>query len=99
MNKKILDSKKIPVKILIGLMKLRLKNLGCVKPTKIVLEEIIFSDSFSCIISSKEYSDMRQVISLDKFYINEIEYLMTNNILNYTYLHYNHNVTLEIDYL
>jgi hypothetical protein len=96
--KKILNSKKIPVPILIGLMKLRLKNLKYVKPTKIILEDIIFSDSFSCIVSSKEFADMRQGMTLEKFYINEIEFLMTEGILNYSYSHNNNKVKLEIEY-
>lgn len=40
---KTLNAKKIPKNVLIKLMKLRLKNIKYEKPTKVVLEKIIFN--------------------------------------------------------
>lgn len=67
---------------LIELMRRRMKNLKCegIKSIKIIWRSSI-GDGFRCLIKYKNWADEESGMTLTKFYLNEVQYLISQDIL------------------
>jgi hypothetical protein len=89
-----------------ALLRLRLRNLGCEGFNKITIEEdTVSTNGFCGIVSHRKWADFRQGMIVDKLYINEFEYLLSQNILSYSHVDHSggkssHSIIeVEEDYL
>lgn len=82
-----INCKKLSSKQCVCLIKLRLLNIGDKDFTKITIEEdTVTKEGFTAIIQHKIWDDYRTGMIIDKLFLDEVEYLFTENVLDYSYI-------------